>query len=86
MYAYENIAVTSKWNYCHHHSASWFPGKRYSYDLNDGAQNNSSTLEKSLYCLANSFYDTDRKRIAGYESALDFRDNSKLSVINNAYH
>jgi len=85
MYAYENIAVTSKWNYCHHHSASWFPGKRYSYDLNDGAQNNSSTLEKSLYCSANSFYDTDGKRIAGYESALDFRDSSKLSVINNAY-
>lgn len=85
MYAYENIAVTSKWNYCHHHSASWFPGQEYSSKLTEGASNNSSTLEKSLYCSSNSFYDVNETRIANYATPLDFRDKSKLSVINNAY-
>lgn len=85
MYAYENIAVTSKWNYCHHHSASWFPGKEYSFNLTEGAQNNSLTLEKSLYCSSYSFYDVDGKNIGGYAASLDFRNQPGLSVVNNAY-
>ncbi len=78
MYAYENIAVPAQWNYCHHHSASWYPGTTYSVDINTGLTSNAQTDALSLYCSAQSFY------ISGTQaSTLNFR--SESSQITNAY-
>ncbi|MEY4504375.1 MAG: hypothetical protein RL154_669 [Pseudomonadota bacterium] len=78
LYSYENIAVTSQWNYCHHHSPNWYPGAQYSVDLTSGYSNNSATDAISLYCSSQSFYASGTSA-----SALNFRTQS--NQITNAY-